>query len=288
MNLTMDPNYILYGILAIAFTVLLYFTYLIYFDNESTDKNIHYYSFYDKSDQRIMYHKSNPFYRKLSDVYMSDTIKKEFVNTVNDFIKYSKNFTQHNVPRSLRFILSGIEGIGKTTFIEAIASEFDYSLIHFPKNNYNEKMIHIFFKDLNTYLNKNNIIMFDLIDFYAIQNYNKQLYELLSELVIKNDRNNIFIFTFNEINSIPVTFSSNFHIHHHYHMDTNINYVMNMIKNNLTNLSEGEITPDYLNEIKNNFLKLNHKITPGYIIPYLSFNENYQKSLDRFFRVIKN
>jgi hypothetical protein len=40
-------------------------------------------------------------------------------------------------------------------------------------------------------------------------------------------------------------------------------------------------------EIKNNFLKINHKLTPGIIIPYLMFNEDFQKSLDRFFKIIK-
>jgi len=280
-----DPLYIVLGVLLFG---LIIFVIILYLDQDAFEKNIHYYSFYDKSNNRIMYHKSNPFYRKLKDVYMSDKIKNEFSTTMNDFIKYSINFNKHNIPKSLRFILSGIDGIGKTTFIEAIASEFDYGLIHFPKNNYNEKMIHIFFKDINNYIKSKNIIMFDLIDFQSLYTYNKQLCVLLSELIIKNNKNNIFIFTFNDINSIPVTFSSEFHIHHHYHMDTNINYIMNMIKNNLTQLSDDEITSDYLNEIKNNLLKLNHKITPGYIIPYLAFNENYQKSLDRFFRVIKN
>jgi hypothetical protein len=40
-------------------------------------------------------------------------------------------------------------------------------------------------------------------------------------------------------------------------------------------------------EIKNNFLQINHKLTPGIIIPYLMFNEDFQKSLDRFFKIIK-
>jgi len=283
-----NPDYILYGVLSIAFLILLYTIFIIFFENDKICKNIHYYSFYDKIDKRIMYHKSNPFYRNLKDVYMSDTIKKEITSTIGDFIKHSKNFKKQNVPRSLRFILSGVEGIGKTTLIEAISSEFDYGLIHFPKNNYTEKMVHSFFKDVNTFLGKNNIIMFDGIDFDAIQNYNKQLYELLAELVIKNDNNNIFMFTFNSINSIPVTFSSNFHIHHHYHMDVNINYVMNMISNNMNQWSENDISSEELIKIKNNLLNLNHKITPGYIIPYLIFNENFQKSLERFFKVIKN
>jgi hypothetical protein len=43
-----------------------------------------------------------------------------------------------------------------------------------------------------------------------------------------------------------------------------------------------------LDDIKNKFLQINHKITPGYIIPYLVFNEDFEKSLERFFRVIKN
>jgi hypothetical protein len=66
-------------------------------------------------------------------------------------------------------------------------------------------------------------------------------------------------------------------------MDTNIDYVLNYIQDNLT-----DCDTEMLNEIKNNFLQINPKIIPGNIIPYLIFNEDLQKSLDRFFRLIKN
>ena len=250
-------------------------------------RNIHYYAFYDKESNNIMFHQTNPFYRKLQQIYMSDTVKKEITTIIHDFIKYSDNFSQNNIPRSLRLILSGEEGIGKTTLLEAIATEYDYSIIHFPKNNYSEKMIHSFFSNINK-LSMNNMIVFDNIDFNAIETYNKHLYELLAELIIKNDKKNIFIFTFNHLNNIPVIFTTSYHIHHHYHMDTNISILMNFIKDNLNQWSEDELDLNKLNEIKNKIIRINHKITPGYIIPYLLFNEDFEKSLARFFRVIRN
>jgi DNA polymerase III delta prime subunit len=107
---------------------------------------------------------------------MSFTIKKELATTIYDFIKYSKNNKYKNPVNSLRLILSGVEGIGKTTLIEAIATEFDCGLIHFPKNNYSEKMIHSFFQDINK-LSENNIIIFNNIDFSSLLTYNKVLVE---------------------------------------------------------------------------------------------------------------
>jgi hypothetical protein len=126
------------------------------------------------------------------------------------------------------------------------------------------------------------------IDFNAVETYNKHLYDLLAELIIKNDKKNIFIFTFNQLNNIPVIFTTTYHIHHHYHMDTNISILMNFIKDNLNQWSEDELDLNKLNEIKNKIIRINHKITPGYIIPYLLFNEDFEKSLARFFRVIRN
>ena len=63
---------------------------------------------------------------------------------------------------------------------------------------------------------------------------------------------------------------------------------MNFIKDNLHQWSEDETDSEKLDEIKNKIIRINHKITPGYIIPYLLFNEDFEKSLDRFFRVIRN
>jgi nucleoid DNA-binding protein len=278
-------NLVLYyfEVILIISIILVLIFYLYYTCNklDNLPKNIHHYAYFDKSTQTIDYHQINPFYRKLTSVYMSKTIKKQLYTTITDFIKHSKVFDENNIPKSLRLILSGKEGIGKTTLIEAIATEVDYSLIHFPKNNYSEKMIHVFFKELNNNLHSNNIIIFDNINFSSIYEYNPQLYDLISELIIKNNKNNIFIFIFNELKSVPYVFTTNFHIHHHYHMDTNINYIMEMIQDNINNESK-------LNIIRNNFLQLNHKITPGYIIPYLMFNEDFEKSLDRFFKIIKN
>ena len=252
---------------------------------EVISKNIHYYTFFDKSTKKILFHTSNPFYRKLNSVYMSNSIKSQLISTVNDFKKYSNMFKQNNVPRSLRLILSGKEGIGKTTLIEAIASEIDYGLIHFPKNNYSEMMINAFFNELNTNISPNNIIVFDDINFNSIYEYNKQLYDLLADQIIRNDKNNIFIFTFTDLKSIEYIFTNNFHIHHHYHMDVNINYIMDMINDNIDDDENKEVN---LKIIRQNFLHINHKITLGYIIPYLLFNEDFQKSLERFFRIIKN
>jgi len=277
-------EYILLGIIVLVI-IIICLIYICFPSNNTILKNINHYAFFDKTTQTIMYHQSNPFYRKLSSVYMSNSVKNEFYTTVTDFIKHSNIFDENNVPKSLRLILSGKECIGKTTLIEAIATEIDYGLIHFPKNNYSEKMIHAFFKDLNKNLSPNNIIVFNDINFDSIYEHNKQLYDLLSELIIKNNKNNIFVFIFNDLKSIPIIFSTNFHIHHHYHMDTNINYIMDIINDNISNNEFKEIK---LNIIKNNFLQINHKITPGYIIPYLMFNEDFGKSLDRFFKIIKN
>ena len=278
--------YILYSIGVILCVVTILLLYVVFGSEEIITRNIHHWVFYDKSTKKIMYHQSNPFYRRFNDLYMSNTVKTELITTVQDFNKHSNSFKEKNVPRSLRLILSGKEGIGKTTLTETIASEFEYGIIHFPKNNYSEKMIHSFFKSIN--LTTHNIITFDNIDFNSIIYYNRQLYDLLAELIIKNDKNNIFIFTFSDLNTIPSTFTSNFHIHHHYHMDTHINYIMKMISDQLNKTNANENNEKKLKEIKENLLQLNHKITPGYIIPYLAFNEDFQKSLDRFFAIIKH
>ena len=99
--------------------------YIMYFDNE-VDTNIHYYSCYDKEHNKLTYYKSLPFKRTFDNVYMDETLKYDMVNTIQEYLDHSEVFTKNNVPRSLRIILSGKEGIGKTTLIEAITSEFQY------------------------------------------------------------------------------------------------------------------------------------------------------------------
>ena len=250
----------------------------MFFDNE-VDTNIHYYSYYDKERNKLTYYKSLPFKRTIENVYMDDALKVDFFNTISDYQTYSDMFTKNNVPRSLRFIISGKEGIGKTTLIEAITSEFQYGLIHFPTSNYSENMVYNFFHDIDMKFPERVIVLFNNIDFNEMYNKNKSVYNLISDFVIKNNKNHLFIFTFNELSSIPEKFAENFHIHHHYHMEVHINYVMDMISKYVQDTNE-------LNNIKNNLLKLNHKITPGFMIPYLMFNNDFQKSLDRFFKII--
>jgi len=62
---------------------------------------------------------------------------------------------------------------------------------------------------------------------------------------------------------------------------------MNMIIDKLQLYNNEELNLDKVKDIKNKFLRINHKITPGYIIPYLLFNEDFEKSLDRFFQIIQ-
>ena len=266
---------LLIGIVPIAIGAAIY---IVFFDNE-VDTNIHYYSYYDKEQNKLTYYKSLPFKRNIESVYMDDALKVDFFNTINDYHTYSDMFTKNNGPRSLRFIISGKEGIGKTTLIEAITSEFQYGLIHFPTSNYNENMVYHFFHDIEMKFPERVIVLFNNIDFNEMYNKNKSVYNLISDYVIKNNKNHLFIFTFNELSSIPDKFAENFHIHHHYHMEVHINYVMNMISKYVQDTKE-------LNNIKNKLLKLNHKITPGFMIPYLMFNNDFQKSLDRFFKII--
>jgi hypothetical protein len=261
--------------LIIVLLLLLY----IFYKNNGLQKNIHNYAIYDKRESKNYYYQKNPFFRPFESVYMSDTVKNEIFKTIDNFTNNSSLSNNNNLPRSLRIIISGKEGIGKTTLVEAISTFFNYGIIHFPKNNYSEKMIHEFFNDINC-LPMNNIILFNNINFNIINKKNKQLYNLLCSFVNKNDKNNIFIFTFNNLDDIFESFSSNFRIHNHYYMDVHINHIMKLVGQYINDVNK-------LIEIKHKFLLLNHKLTPGYIIPYLSFNENFEKSLDRFFKIIK-
>jgi hypothetical protein len=63
-------------------------------------------------------------------------------------------------------------------------------------------------------------------------------------------------------------------------MEIHINHIMRMINKYITDVNK-------LKEYKNNLLQINHKVTPGCIIPYLILNQDFQKSLDRFFKIIK-
>ena len=244
------------------------------------DTNIHYYAYYDIEQSKMMYHQQHPFYRTYESLYMSDVLKDDIFTTVERFKNNINSSNENKMIHSLRFVISGKEGIGKTTLVETIAMRFNYRIINFPKNNYSEKMIHMFFKDMNHNFPKNNIVLFDNIDFTSIHQKNNHLYDLISEFVVKNKNHTIFIFTFNTISDIIPLFTQNFNIHKHYYMDAHINYIMKMISSQIND-------PIKLTYIKNNFLRINHKLTPGYIIPYLSFNKDFQKSLDRFFKIIK-
>lgn len=248
--------------------------YFVFFD-VAVDTNIHYFAFYDQKKDKITYHKSNKFRRTINKIYMNHSLKKEIVTTIDAFNDHSNNFTINNIPRSLRLVFTGKEGIGKTTLIETIASEYNYGLINFPCDNYSESMIHKFFKDLNTIFPERVIVLFNKIDFKDLYKTNKHLYNLIAEFVIKTDRDNLFIFTFNNLDDIPMEFNTTYHVHQQYMMEVHINNIMDMISDNI----EDEVE---LSKIKNKLLSFNHKLTPGYIIPYLMFNDDFQKSLDQF------
>ena len=274
----MNPALILFGTILVIIIICIILIY-IYSDN-TLDKNMHHLAYYNKDESIIDYNTIEPFYRSYESVYMSDSVKNDIFQLIDDHLKSNKLYEKYNYPKSIRLIISGKESIGKTTLIESIATYFNLGIIHFPKNYYSEKMIHLFFQDMNNTFNSNNIILFDNIDFDTIYSKNNQIYNLLTNLITKYNKNNIFIFTFNNLELILPEFNINFNINKHYHMDTHINHIMRMVGKYIKNENK-------LIEIKNNFLKINHKLTPGIIIPYLMFNEDFQKSLDRFFKIIK-
>jgi len=261
-------------IIASIFILVPIVIYLVFFD-VTVDTNIHYFAFYDNKKDKITYHKNNKFRRTFNKIYMNYSLKKEIVDTIDAFNDHSHKFTINNIPRSLRLVFTGKEGIGKTTLIETIASEYNYGLINFPRDNYSESMIHKFFKDLNTIFPERVIVLFNKIDFKDLYRTNKHLYNLIAEFVIKTDRDNLFIFTFNSLDDIPQEFNTTYHVHQQYLMEVHINNIMDMISDNI----EDEVE---LSKIKNKLLSYNHKLTPGHIIPYLMFNDDFQKSLDQF------
>lgn len=275
----MNIALILIGIILLIIIICIIIIY-IYSDN-TFEKNMHYYSYYNKETSKIEYNIVEPFYRSYDSVYMNENVKNDIFQTIDGYLKFNKLSEKDNTPKSLRLIINGKESIGKTTLIESIATSFNLGIIHFPKNYYSEKIIHLFFQDMNNEFNNNNIILFDNIDFITLYNKNNQIYNLLACLITKYNKNNIFIFTFNNyLESILPDFNINYNIDKHFYMDTHINYIMCMVEKYIDNKNK-------LTEIKNNFLKINPKLTPGIIIPYLLFNEDFQKSLDRFFKIIK-
>ena len=119
------------------------------YSDKTIEKNMHHYAYYNKEDSKIYYNIIEPFIRSYESVYMSDSLKNNIFQSIDDHLKLNKLNKKLNYPKSLRLIISGKESIGKTTLIESIASYFNLGLIHFPKNYYSEKMIHIFFQDIN-------------------------------------------------------------------------------------------------------------------------------------------
>jgi thymidylate kinase len=268
--------FIISSIITATIILIFFIIYLVYFD-VTVDTNIHYFAYYDEKKDKITYHKNNKFKRTFNKLYMNHALKKDIVDTIDAFNSHSHNFTINNVPRSLRLVFTGKEGIGKTTLIETIASEYNYGLINFPRDNYSESMIHKFFKDINTIFPERVIVLFNKIDFKHLYKTNKHLYNLIAEFVIKTDRDNLFVFTFNDLADIPLEFCTTYHVHQQYIMEVHINNIIDMISDYI----EDEVE---LKNIKDKFLSGNlHKLTPGHIIPYLMFNDNFQKSLDQFF-----
>jgi thymidylate kinase len=275
-NLSFMEAFIIGALIASVIILLPVIIYIVFFD-VTVDTNIHYFAFYDQKKDKITYNKSNKFRRTFNKIYMNYSLKKEITNTIDAFNDHSNNFTINNIPRSLRLVFTGQNGIGKTTLIETIASEYNYGLINFPRDNYSESMIHKFFKDINTIFPERVIVFFNKIDFKDLYATNKRLYNLIAEFVIKTDRDNLFIFTFNNLDDIPPEFNTTYHVHQQYMMEVHINNIMDMISDNIDDDDDIE-----LSKIKNKLLSYNHKLTPGYIIPYLMFNNNFQKSLDQF------
>jgi len=261
-------------VITLTIVVIPFIIYFVFFD-VTVDTNIHYFAFYDQKKDIITYHKNNKFRRTFNKLYMNYSLKKEIITTIDAFNDHSHNFIINNIPRSLRLVFTGKEGIGKTTLIETIASEYNYGLINFPHDNYSESTIHKFFKDINTIFPERVIVFFNKIDFKDLYKTNKHLYNLIADFVIKTDRDNLFIFTFNNLDDIPLEFNTKYHVHHQYMMEVHIDNIMDMISDNI----EDEVE---LSKIKNKLLSYNHKLTPGYIIPYLMFNDDFQKSLDQF------
>ena len=277
-SLSFMEAFLISSIVTLTMVLIFFIIYMVYFD-VSIDTNIHHFAYYDGKKDKITYHKNNKFKRTFNKIYMNYSLKKDIVDTIDAFNNHSHNFTINNVPRSLRLVFSGKEGIGKTTLIETIASEYNYGLINFPRDNYSESMIHKFFKDINTIFPERVIVLFNKIDFKHLYKTNKHLYNLIAEFVIKTDRDNLFVFTFNNLDDIPLEFCTTYHIHQQYIMEVHINNIIDMISDYLEDEDETE-----LKNIKDKFLSNNlHKLTPGHIIPYLMFNDNFQKSLDQFF-----
>jgi hypothetical protein len=80
----------------------------------------------DKYGEWIVYSKIPS--RKLSTIYIEDSIKTNVTNDIKNFIKDESEYDKFGIPYKKTYMITGVPGSGKTSFIKALCNEFDYNL----------------------------------------------------------------------------------------------------------------------------------------------------------------
>lgn len=66
--------------------------------------------------------------RHLDSVYLDDKIKKKVVDDITNFCEQENEYNKFGIPYKRVYLLTGIPGSGKTSFIKALCKHFNYNL----------------------------------------------------------------------------------------------------------------------------------------------------------------
>lgn len=98
--------------------------------------------------------------RKMTDTILNDNVSNILMKTIDTFYNKPELYKKYNIPYKLCVLLSGPPGMGKTSLIKSIATEFDCNLYTISLTCVNDEILPFIFASVN----EKSILVFEDVD----------------------------------------------------------------------------------------------------------------------------
>jgi hypothetical protein len=99
--------------------------------------------------------------RSLDSIYLPKATKESTLAKIDDFLASREYYDSNHIPYKLVFLLWGVSGAGKTSFVQSIASHYDFNLAHI---NFTRKMDDAAFIEALADIPNDSILLIEDID----------------------------------------------------------------------------------------------------------------------------
>jgi SpoVK/Ycf46/Vps4 family AAA+-type ATPase len=119
---------------------------------------------YNNTITGIWYNTGKISKRRMSDTVLDDRTLKTLMDSFNRFYNKPEHYKRYNIPYKLCILLSGPPGMGKTSLIKSLGTEFDCNLYTISLSSITDELLPFVFGSVD----KRSILVFEDVDCMTI------------------------------------------------------------------------------------------------------------------------